>query len=72
MARKKNENPLGKTAGEIESSGSCCSGVDRRDFVKTVGLGAVIAGATGSAAEAGNKPAYVQSHLEDGSDGWPC
>jgi len=71
VARKKKENPLGSTAGEIESSGSCCSGVDRRDFVKTVGLGAVIAGTAGAAAGAAEKPEYVSRHLDGTDEGWP-
>lgn len=61
-----------KSAGSRHGK-SCCTGVDRRDFVKTVGLGAIMAGAAGSITEAGDKPFYRESQNNNPGPGdhWP-
>ncbi len=50
-----------------------CAGVDRRDFVKTIGLGAVMAGSVGTIAEAVDKPYYRKSLFKKSGSGsnWP-
>ena len=73
MAENNKEMSSGRFEEGAVSSGSCCSGVGRRDFVKTVGLGAVMAGAAGKKVEAGDKPSYSEK-LSDkfgSGDGWP-
>ena len=73
MARK-NE---GATGAKYLNGGNVtrcnCSGVDRRDFVKAVGLGAVMAGSIGAFAEAEDKPFYQKSIFEKSEFGgeWP-
>lgn len=73
MAWKNEEGPTVKNRTGVDLTRSCCVGVDRRDFVKTVGLGAVMAGAGGTLAEAGDKPFYRKSLFEKSDPGghWP-
>jgi uncharacterized protein (DUF608 family) len=73
MARK-NEGKSGNSKVQgVSSARGCCPGVDRRDFVKTVGLSAVMAGVGGASAEAGNQPFYRETLFDESGPGenWP-
>ena len=60
--------PLAPAAAEGEAScdsdGDCCSGVDRRDFIRLAGLGAATAAAGAAAASASTQGAAATEVLE--------
>ena len=74
MAGRNGDETRIKNSAGSRYNKSCCSGVDRRDFVKTVSLGAVMAGSAGRQAQADGKPSYRTALFDNSESGdlWPA